>query len=121
MTGPAAKAVGLAASNGAITGTVRGLDPGGGASAYVVAWPADSRYADDAEPVDTPHTIVRAMVLPDGSYRLEGLSPGPYYVSATAKEYETRPLRCVPHGLDPGRHLLPHGVCQRCLHRLRPP
>ena len=39
MSGPATKAVGLAAGNGAITGTVSGLDPEGYASASVMAWP----------------------------------------------------------------------------------
>ena len=88
--GPAAKVVGLAASSGAITGTVHGLDPEGYGSATVMAWPADSLRLDDGEFADTPYVTARAKVDHDGTYRLERLSPGPYYVSASAKEYETR-------------------------------
>jgi len=87
---PAAKSAGLAASTGAIAGTVDGLDPEGFASAMVIAWPADSLRLGDDESGETPYRAMRAPVEPDGAYRLEGLAPGPYYVSATAKEYETR-------------------------------
>ena len=87
---PAAKAASLAADSGAISGTVGGLDLEGYASATVVAWSADSGSADDGEDVDAPNAIARAMVQRDGTYRLDGLVPGPYYVSAMAKGYETR-------------------------------
>lgn len=90
VAGPAAKVLGLAANDGAITGTVHGLDPEDYESAAVMAWPADSLYAEDGQPVDIPYTTARAMVQPDGTYRLEGLAPGPYSVSAMAKGYETR-------------------------------
>jgi protocatechuate 3,4-dioxygenase beta subunit len=88
--GPAAKVAALAAGDGAITGTVSGLDPEGYGSAAVVAWPADSLFMADEEGADVSYAIIRARVEPDGRYRLEGLAPGPYYVSAMAKEYETR-------------------------------
>jgi protocatechuate 3,4-dioxygenase beta subunit len=88
--GPAAKVAALAAGDGAITGTVSGLDPEGHESAAVMAWPADSLFMADEERADVSYTVMRARVEPDGGYRLEGLAPGPYYVSAMAKEYETR-------------------------------
>jgi len=88
--GPAAKVAGLATGDGAIIGTVSGLDPEGYESAAVMAWPADSLLTDDEEREDVSYAIIRARVEPDGRYRLEGLAPGSYYVSAMAKEYETR-------------------------------
>lgn len=88
--GPAAKAAGLADGSGAISGTVRGLDLAGYASAIVVAWSADSMPTDDGEVADGSRTRARTAVEPDGTYRLGGLAPGAYYVSAMAKEYETR-------------------------------
>ncbi|MFH1570595.1 MAG: carboxypeptidase regulatory-like domain-containing protein [Gemmatimonadota bacterium] len=88
--GPAAKAAGLAASSGTISGTVRGLEADAYGSAWITAWPADSLYAVGDATGDSPRTAARALVEPDGTYRLEGLAPGPYYVSAAAKEYETR-------------------------------
>ncbi|MDQ1249334.1 MAG: C-terminal target protein [Actinomycetota bacterium] len=88
--GPAAKVAALATGDGTITGTVSGLDPEGYASAVVMAWPADSLSMDDEGRADVPYAVMRARVEPDGRYRLEGLAPGPYYVSAMAKEYETR-------------------------------
>lgn len=88
--GPAAKVAALATGDGAITGTVSGLDPEGYGSAVVMAWPADSLFMDDGERADGSYARARAMVEPDGRYRLEELAPGPYYVSAMAKEYETR-------------------------------
>ncbi|MFA6111605.1 MAG: carboxypeptidase-like regulatory domain-containing protein, partial [Candidatus Latescibacterota bacterium] len=64
---------------GAIAGTLSGLDPEGFYSATVTAWSADST-------ADRSSTGM-AMVQPDGQYRIEGLEPGEYYVSATAKGY----------------------------------
>lgn len=64
---------------GAIAGTLSGLDPEGFYSATVTVWSADST-------ADRSSTGM-AMVQPDGQYRIEGLEPGEYYVSATAKGY----------------------------------
>ena len=64
---------------------MRGLESEGYVSAYVMAWPTDLTREDEAEFSDASRMAVRAMVEPDGSYRLEGLTPGPHYVSATAK------------------------------------
>ena len=86
----AAKSVGVAAADGAIVGSVRGLDPDAHGSAWVLAWPADSLYAADGTLDDNAYTEARATVAPDGTYRLEGLAAGSYYVSAAAKGYETR-------------------------------
>ncbi|MBI2501911.1 MAG: carboxypeptidase regulatory-like domain-containing protein [Candidatus Latescibacteria bacterium] len=74
-----AKAVQLTGGTGSITGALAGLDPEGFASASVTAWAADSSASRDG--------IGMAMVEPDGRYRIDGLSPGAYYVSASAKGY----------------------------------
>ena len=65
---------------------MRGLDPEAQASAWVIAWPA--QQPNDAE--DRPSAALRVPVGDEGKYRLEGIEPGSYYVSAIAKEYETR-------------------------------
>ena len=120
IVGAAARSLGTAGGSGTITGTVRGLDPEGYGSAWVMAWPADSLWVDDYQdgddgdgdgevdegeprddatrdegprvddPSDATYTAARAMVEMDGSYRLEGLASGDYYVSASAKGYGTR-------------------------------
>ncbi len=94
---PAARPAGVAEDSdvitgGVITGMVYGPDLDEGLGAVVVAWPAEDAsgedgdsFADDAAPM-----AVRAPVAPDGSYRLEGLAPGLYYVSAMARQFETR-------------------------------
>lgn len=74
-----AKAVQLTGGTGVITGMLAGLSPEGFASASVTAWTADSSASRDG--------VGMAMVEPDGRYRIDGLSPGAYYVSATAKGY----------------------------------
>lgn len=74
-----AKAVQQTSGTGVITGTLAGLNPEGFASASVMAWAADSSASRDG--------IGMARVEPDGRYRIEGLSPGTYYVSASAKGY----------------------------------
>lgn len=74
-----AKAVQEPGATGSITGMLMGLDPDGFASASVTAWSADSSASRES--------IGMAMVEPDGRYRIDGLSPGAYYVSASAKGY----------------------------------
>lgn len=74
-----AKVAQLTGDTGAIAGTLAGLDPEGFASASVTAWAADSSASRDG--------VGMAMVEPDGRYRIDGLSPGAYYVSASAKGY----------------------------------
>jgi protocatechuate 3,4-dioxygenase beta subunit len=109
----AGKRLAVAAGDAAIHGHVRGLDGEGLESAWVMAWPADSLRADGEraddgdhdgsvaegsdlegpdveEPVVEGGAVMRAKVEADGSYRLEQLDAGTYYVSASAKGYETR-------------------------------
>lgn len=74
-----AKAVQLTGGTGAITGILSGLGPEGFASASVTAWIADASGGSDE--------IGMAKVLPEGRYRIEGIAPGAYYVSASAKGY----------------------------------
>ncbi|MBT3345830.1 MAG: hypothetical protein HN712_07875 [Gemmatimonadetes bacterium] len=88
LPGPAAKMAGADDATGTISGTIQGLDLEGFESAAVVAWQADS-IAGEETAIDGAQTVARAMVEPDGSYRLTQLGPGTYYVSAMAKGYET--------------------------------
>ncbi len=74
-----AKVAQQSGGTGSITGILMGLDPDGFASASVTAWSTDSLASREG--------IGMAMVEPDGRYRIEGLSPGAYYVSASAKGF----------------------------------
>lgn len=74
-----AKAVQLTGGTGIITGSLAGLLPAGFASASVVAWIADSTQSREG--------VAIAAIQPDGKYRIEGLSAGAYYVTASAKGY----------------------------------
>jgi len=67
------------AGTGAITGILSGLDPDGFASASITAWAADSAASRE-------HVGI-AVAEPGGRYRIEGLTPGAYYVSVSAKGY----------------------------------
>jgi protocatechuate 3,4-dioxygenase beta subunit len=98
VNGTAAKRLAVADEGGAITGVVHGLDLEGYESASVVAWQADSiSSGGDPDPTrdegvitEGSVAIARAKILQDGTYRLTGLMPGPYYVSGMARGYETR-------------------------------
>lgn len=66
-----------AGASGAITGRLDGLDADALASAAVLAWTADSLQGG----------IGMGVLMPDGSYRIDGLAPGDYYVMAMARDY----------------------------------
>ncbi|MCC7262595.1 MAG: carboxypeptidase regulatory-like domain-containing protein [Candidatus Latescibacteria bacterium] len=85
--GVRAKAAQPSGGTGTITGMLAGLDPDGFASASVTAWSADATADSSADSPPSRDGIGMAMVEPDGRYRIEGLAPGAYYVSASAKGY----------------------------------
>ena len=68
------------AVTGGIAGQVSGLTFPQHEGAYVMAWMNDSSRAD--------YSVNYAKVEPDGSYRIESLPAGPYYLMAWADGFE---------------------------------
>ncbi|MEW6749870.1 MAG: carboxypeptidase regulatory-like domain-containing protein [Candidatus Latescibacterota bacterium] len=74
------------AGTGAITGSVGGLEADAWTSASVMAW-TDVPWMEGEVRVDRPSQVGIAPVAADGTYRIEGLAAGEYYVMASAQDY----------------------------------